>query len=52
MVVLAHIQTLVGAEILDLHKGEQRGSRIAQLGMGRIAQLGMGTTGMAFPLWA
>lgn len=40
-VVLAHIQTLIGAEILDLHKdnaGEQD-----------IAQLGAGPTGMAFP---
>lgn len=33
-VVLTYIQTLIGAQILDLQRGEQRGNRITQLGVG------------------
>lgn len=40
-VVLTHIQTLTGAEVLDLHRGNA--------GKQDIAQLGAGPTGMAFP---
>jgi hypothetical protein len=40
-VVLAHVQTLIGAKILDLHKGNT--------GEQDTARLGEGPTGMAFP---
>lgn len=39
-VVLTHVQTLIGAKILDLHKGNA--------GEQDIAQLGAGPTAMAF----
>lgn len=42
MVALTHIQTLIDAEILDLHKGNT--------GKQDMAQLCAGPAGMAFPL--